>query len=155
MISWPFLLAGVVLWAVLTGGAPDSWLIGMPVIVAISAAMARWSPPSAHRVEWTAVPEFLWFFLRRSLVAGLDVARRTLSPVMPLAPALVTYRTQLGAGAPRVLFAGTLSLLPGSLCVSIENDSLQVHVLDAGQDVKADLGDVERRIAAIFQPALT
>jgi multicomponent Na+:H+ antiporter subunit E len=155
MISWPSLLLGLVVWAVLTGGALDSWLIGVPVTVAIAVVVTRWRPQSAHRVQWGAVPGFLWFFLRRSLVAGVDVARRTLMPVIPLSPAVVTYRTQLGAGAPRVLFAGTLSLLPGSLCVSIDDDCLAVHVLDAEHDVVGDLGEVERRVAAIFQRTLT
>ncbi len=155
MISWSSLLLGVVIWAVLTGGASDSWLIGAPVIVAIAVVVTRWRPQPAHRVQWRAVPGFLLFFMRRSLAAGVDVARRTLSPVIPLSPAVVTYRTLLGAGAPRVLFAGTLSLLPGSLCVSIDDDCLAVHVLDAQHDVVGELGEVERRIAAIFQRTLT
>ncbi len=154
-MPWQSLLAGAIGWFVLSGGDAGSWLIGAPVVVVIAVAVGRWRPERAHPVHWRAVPRFLGFFLSRSLVAGVDVARRTLSPSMPLAPAVLTYRTQLPAGAPRVLFAGTLSLLPGSLGLLVEDDQVTVHVLDHTMDVEEDLQRVERRIAAIFGQVLT
>lgn len=154
-IPWQSLLAGTVGWFVLSSGDVGSWLIGAPVVVVIAVAVSRWRPERAHPVHWRAVPQFLAFFLSRSLVAGVDVARRTLSPAMPLAPAVLMYRTQLPAGAPRVLFSGTISLLPGSLGVLVEDDQVTVHVLDRTQDVEGDLQRVERRIAAMFGQVLT
>ncbi len=149
------MLAGTVGWFVLTGGAPDSWLIGGPVIVLLAIAAGRWRPEPASAVHWAAVPSFVIFFLQRSLVAGIDVARRTLSPAMPLAPGVVLYTTQLPVGAPRVFFAGVLSLLPGSLSVSIDDDRIAVHVLDDTLDTTGDLRQVEQRIASIFRRAAT
>jgi multicomponent Na+:H+ antiporter subunit E len=154
-ISWQSVLAGVVGWYTLSGGAPNSWFIGGPVIVIVAAAVGRWRPEPAHSVQWLAVPPFVAFFLSRSLVAGVDVARRTLSPVMPLSPSVVMYHTRLPAGAPRVLLAGTISLLPGSLSVSMNEERLAVHVLDRMMDTAGDLSQVEQRIAAIFGQAAT
>lgn len=149
-IPFPSILAGTFGWLVLTGGAADSWLIGGPVIVLIAVAVGRWRPQRAHVVHWRAVPSFVLFFFSRSLAAGVDVARRTLLPSMPLSPAVVMYHTLLPAGTPRVLFAGVLSLLPGSLSVSIDNDTIAVHVLDDTMDTTRDLKQVEQHIAAVF-----
>ncbi len=149
-VPFQSMLALTLGWLVLTGGAPDSWLIGGPVIVLVALAVQRWRPERAHSVRWRAVPSFTAFFFARSLAAGVDVARRTLLPAMPLSPAVVSYKTVLPSGAPQVFFAGVLSLLPGSLSVSIHDNIIAVHVLDDSSDTMSDLQQVEQRIAAIF-----
>ncbi len=151
MIPFQSMLAGIIGWWILSGGALGSWLVGGPVVVLVAIAVRRWRPDRAQEVHWPAVPSFVLFFLGRSLIAGVDVARRTLLPSMPLAPAVLSYRTSLPNGTPMVFFAGVVSLLPGSLSVSVNHSTVDVHVLDNAMDTQRDLEQVEQRISAIFR----
>jgi len=138
-------------WWILSEGDPTSWALGAPsVALALVLAHQLRSPAPAVTIRLQAIPGFAWFFVSRSLVAGLDVARRTLAPSLPLAPAMRTVHTTLPTGLPRVLLVGTLSLLPGSLGVSIDDDELTLHVLDERTDVLADVQRTEVRIARLF-----
>lgn len=147
----PLLLA---LWWVLTDGAPDGWSFGV-IAVALSIGALHVATPRETRdvndsLRWTALPAFAWFFLGRSLLAGIDVARRTLSPAMPLSPAIVRYPTELPPGRARVLLVATLTLLPGSLGVDLEDDLVMLHVLDARTDIEHDIRVAERAIGPLF-----
>jgi multicomponent Na+:H+ antiporter subunit E len=144
-------------WWVLSEGDASSWMIGAPT-VAIALVLSHRRPVSgaAPTIRLLALPGFAWFFVSRSLIAGLDVARRTLAPGMPIAPAMRAVHTTLPDGLPRVLLVATLSLLPGSLGVSIEHDEITLHVLDARTDVMADVRRTEARIQRLFtHPAST
>jgi len=98
---------------------------------------------------------FCGFFLVRSVVAGLDVARRLLSPALPIHPGEITMTCYLPEGSPRWLLANTLSLMPGTLSVLLEDNSLLLHCLDTNQSVERDVRDCERRIAAVFGLTIT
>ena len=62
---------------------------------------------------------FAGYFLRESLRGGWDVARRALSPALPMSPALVRFLLRLPPGSARWLFCNTISLLPGTAVVAI------------------------------------
>ena len=66
------------LWWALTGGAADSWLVGVPsVLAATVASQLLWR---RHTGWWSplALLRFVVFFLRESMRGGVDVARRAL-----------------------------------------------------------------------------
>ena len=44
----------------------------------------------------------------------------------------------------------SVSLLPGTLSVAIDQQRLQVHVLNGGQDYLAGLQQLEQRVSRIF-----
>jgi multicomponent Na+:H+ antiporter subunit E len=69
---------------------------------------------------------------------------------MPLQPMLVEYRTELPAGAPRVVFANVISLLPGSLCADLEDDVLTLHLLAESAADRRALQRLERTIGHLF-----
>ena len=136
------------LWWVLTEGAPNSWLVGVPVVLlAVLASEAllpgvSWSLPGAVRF----VPFFLW----HSLHGGVDVARRALHPRLPISPELFDYRWRLPPGLPRVFMANTVSLLPGTLSAELDEEYLRVHVLDQTGNFVSGLAVVEARVARLF-----
>jgi multicomponent Na+:H+ antiporter subunit E len=138
-------------WWILAEGDPSSWAIGVPTVaLAVWASHRVGVDSSAPPLRYRALPGFALFFASRSLVAGLDVARRTVSPDLPIAPRLLSVPTSLPAGLPRVLLVAVLSLMPGSLGVSLEHDDIVLHVLDARTDVTADVRRTEARIARLF-----
>lgn len=137
-------------WWVVVEGRPGSWAVGAPVVAAAALVAALVVPFPRRRVRPLGALRFLAYFAVQSLKGGLDVARRALSPALPIAPGFVTIRTTLPPGAPRVLFADTVSLLPGSLTVDVRDDEVLVHGLDAGPALLADARDLERRVADLF-----
>lgn len=137
-----------VLWWLLTGGAPDSWLIGLPVVLAASwLSMTLWTGPALSLV---GVLRFVPWFMWQSLAGATDVAIRAFRPRMPLAPGLVRHRLRLPEGVARVSLANVVSMQPGTLSADLVDDELLIHTLDAGNDMHAMVLDLEPRIAAVF-----
>lgn len=137
------------IWVALSGGATSSWLIGGPAVALALIASLSLIPPTAF--AWLALLRFVPFFLFRSLVGGMDVARRAFHPRLPIAPGLFEYPMQLPTGLPQVFMANVISLLPGTLSAELENDILKLHVLDVQSDVAAELRAVEAYTADIFR----
>lgn len=137
------------LWWLLTGGDPGSWAVGVPVIAAALVVRRRLNPFPAARVCPVGIVRFLAFFFRASLVGGVDVAWRAFHPRLPLTPGLVDYTLRLRSPAERILAAGTVSLLPGSLSAELDQDRLTVHALDLELPVTRQLGELEARIAGL------
>lgn len=136
------------LWVILTDADVTSWGVGIPVVLFATWLSERTG--SRIRINYLAFFKFLPVFLFRSIVAAFDVARRTLAPRLLVSPGVVTYEVGLPAGLSRVVFMNTLSLLPGTLSLVLEENYLTVHVLDAGRDHPAELARLEQTMARIF-----
>ncbi|MDJ0956835.1 MAG: Na+/H+ antiporter subunit E [Arenicellales bacterium] len=149
--SWAlrcFVLAG--LWVVISDGDTSSWLIGVPAVVVAAWASTELGPRENRKVSLLGALGFVSFFLFESLRGGLDVARRTLTPVLKIQPGFLTYTCRLPAGGPRILFANCVSLLPGTLTAEFQDDVLTVHVLDTDAQSELELQRLEEAIAAVF-----
>nr|WP_281349798.1 Na+/H+ antiporter subunit E [Marichromatium bheemlicum] len=138
------------LWSILAGTDPASWVIGIPTVLLATYLSLSLSSPARRRPRLLALLRFLPYFLGQSLRGGLDVALRVLSPQLRIDPGFVDYRTQLTDPAARVLFLDTISLLPGTLGADIRRQWVRVHALDISSDVRPELVELERRIAALF-----
>ncbi len=140
------LLAG--LWLILTNGA--GLLFGVFVVVPVAWVWHRLFPPTGFLVSPLRLPGFVLWFIYASLMAGIDVGRRILTPSLPLSPGLLSVPLQLPDGSPRWLLANLLSLIPGTLSVELGNNELTLHCLDTRNDTVSEVADVERRIARLF-----
>ncbi len=140
--------AFALVWWALSGGVPSSWWIGAPAV--LLAALASVALVPRVGASWSGVLRFVPFFAWRSLLGGVDVARRAFHPRLPIAPGLVEHALRLPPGLPRVFMANTVSLLPGTLSAELADDVLTVHVLDREKDAGADLAAVERAVARLF-----
>lgn len=140
-----FLFAFV--WWLLTEGRADSWGVGAVAITLALWASLKLAPPAGFALSPAGVLRFALFFLIESIRGGTQVALAALSPRLPLAPDCVPVRMRLPAGLPRVLLMNTLNLLPGTVSVTAEGDTLWLHVLDARQPVADEVATVEAHIA--------
>ncbi|MEE4661409.1 MAG: Na+/H+ antiporter subunit E [Halieaceae bacterium] len=136
------------LWGVLTGFQPDSWLLGGPAVLLATWLSLALLPPVAFRP--LPVPGLLAYFTWHSVLGAVDVARRALAPRLQIAPTLISYKTSLPAGLPRVLFLNTISLTPGTLGADLQDDMLFVHVIDAAGDHDTALAGLEARLMQVF-----
>ena len=92
---------------------------------------------------------YLGWFLVALIGANLDLARRVLSPSLPLRPAVVEVRTRLRSRLGRLLLANSITLTPGTLSVDVRGDRILVHWIDVSPG--ADLEAATRHIAAGFE----
>lgn len=137
-------------WWALTEGDPAGIGFGLAAVPLVALVSLRFFPPTPRSPQLLAALIFGGYFLLRSVVAGVDVARRLLSPRLPIRPGYVTYTTSLPAGSPRWLLANVLSLLPGTLSVTLRGDQLELHCLDTALPVREDVASTELRIARMF-----
>ncbi len=131
------------LWLVLAGAN-----LGDVPAAAAAIAAATWTSlhllePSRSRRSPRAIARLTLLFLYHSVVAGVDVAGRALSPRLPLHPGFVAYPTRLSRGVRRNVFTALTSLLPGTVPAGEENGQIVYHCLDVTQPVVADLAAEE------------
>ena len=132
------------LWIILTGGNPADLVAGSLAALAATWASLRLLPPGTARVRLTALARLALRFLRQSIVAGVDVARRALDPRLPLHPGFVVYPVSLPPGPAQNVFTTLMSLLPGTVPTgSLAEGRLLIHCLDVEQPVVAQLAAEE------------
>ncbi len=141
----------LVLWMILSGGDPADLVAGVVAALAATWASLRLLPPGTSRLRPAALARLALRFLRQSVVAGADVARRALDPRLPLRPGFVLYPVGLPPGPARNMFTTLMSLLPGTVPTgSDERGRLLIHCLDVEQPVAAQLAAEEARFARVI-----
>lgn len=96
-----------------------------------------------------AFVRYLGALLVALLRANLDMARRVLTPSLPLRPAIVRIKTTLQSDLGRLILANSITLTPGTLSIDIDGDELLVHWVDCPPDT--DMQQVTEAIAGAFQ----
>jgi multicomponent Na+:H+ antiporter subunit E len=139
-----------VVWWVVAEADPSGWVFGVPFVVLATAASLALTPSREWRIRPLGALRYAGYFVQQSVLGGIDVSLRAIKPSMPLSPRIVRYRMRLAPEHARVLFADTVSLLPGTLSSGFEGETLMVHVLDCELDVERSLRDVEERVADVF-----
>lgn len=115
------------------------------VIGLLASGVAVWAslrllPPSTERLRAVALARFAGHFVRESLVAGFDVARRAFDPRLPLKPGYLVIPSRLPPGTWRAAFGALTSLVPGTLPVGADLEgNLVYHCLDLDQPLAASL----------------
>lgn len=142
------LLLGV--WWTFTEGDLSGTGFGLVIVILVAAVSMRIFPPGSARVHPVSFSLFVLFFLGRSVVAGIDVARRLLSPSLPVNPGYFKVHLSLPEGSPRWLLANALSLMPGTLSVSLDGPRLELHCLDVHNSVEEEVRAVEQKVARVF-----
>ena len=145
----------LLVWWALTEGDPSGAGFGLVITLSVTLISLRLVPPGTARVRVVPCVQFLLFFMGRSVAAGIDVARRLLSPALPVSPGYLTVYLTLPEGGPRWLLANTLSLMPGTLSVHLDGHRLDLHCLDTRDPIERDVRAVEWKVAQVFGLAHT
>ncbi len=148
-----FVLA-LVLWLGLTASTAPAELVTGLLVAAVAALLAADRPPVLGGIRLSvgaplALLRYLLVFFLALLRANLDMARRVLSPGLPLRPAVVRVRTALASDLGRLVLANSITLTPGTLTVDVDGDQLLVHWIDCPPG--SDLEGHTRVIAADFE----
>lgn len=144
----------VLLWILLTGDMGTQELSAAVVAGVLVAALAgpRLSIFTGIRFS-AAAPVHLVLYVGHFLVAlvraNLDMAKRVLSPSLPLRPAVVEVETRLASSLGRLLLANSITLTPGTLTIDIIGDRLLVHWIYCPPGT--DLAQATRSISESFE----
>jgi len=142
------------IWWVIAGGAPSSWILGGPAVLAAAWTARRLETDMGVRLSFAGLSPFIPFFLWESLRGGVDVALRTLGPRLRVRPGFARYQMRLASPSARVFFANCASLLPGTLAAELEGDWLTMHALSTEADGNPELRRLERAVARLFSEDL-
>ena len=135
------------------------WVVLMPspepadlAVGALAAAGATWVsvrllPPESGSLRFGVLLALMPHLLWEAVLAGIDVARRALSPRVALDPGFVNCPLGFPPGLARNTFATITSLLPGTVPVGEGDELLVYHCLDVSQPVVEQLGVEERLFA--------
>jgi multicomponent Na+:H+ antiporter subunit E len=144
-----FLVFSVLLWIV-TEGHPGALPLAAGVVLAAAMTSLALLPPDVLRFRLVGLLGFAPWFIGEAVRGGLDVASRAFHPDLPLEPGFLEHRIELPSGPAPVFLANTISLLPGTLSVSLSGRLLRIHALDVGQPLQARLERLEKRVAGLF-----
>ena len=107
--------------------------------------------PMLSPKKWLYSLWYVIFLFIEILKANFDVARRVISPKIPINPGIVTVKTKLKTAMGRMILANSITLTPGTLTVDIDEDTLYIHWIDVtNMDEKA----ATEKIVASFEKYL-
>jgi multicomponent Na+:H+ antiporter subunit E len=127
-------VAGVsmMLWILLTGSFNSQELIAGAVASFLITFLfaSRLTIFTGFRFSWLA-PVYILSYLANFLIAlmrsNFDLAKRILSPTLPIRPEMVEVKTVLKSPLAKLMLANTITLTPGTLVVDVVGDRMQVH----------------------------
>ncbi|MFP4664857.1 MAG: Na+/H+ antiporter subunit E [Bacteroidales bacterium] len=91
---------------------------------------------------------YLFVFLFELIRSNLDVARRVLSPSLPINPGIVNVKTKLQSPMARMILTNSITLTPGTLTVDIIDDTIYIHWIDVSSE---DREEATRKIVDRFE----
>jgi multicomponent Na+:H+ antiporter subunit E len=170
--SLPRTLALVVIlsvfWLLLSGRTTLPFFIMMAVSVGLVVLMnperpfgsrapglPRGGAEAARSV--VALFRYLGWLVWNVVVANVDVARRILSPSMPVRPMFMAFRTDIRSDVGQVMVANSITLTPGTVTVDMQDGVYLVHALHPDTAGAVTSGALQNVVAPIFgegpQPA--
>lgn len=92
---------------------------------------------------------YLGWLGREIVKSNIDVARLILNPRLQISPKVFTVKASQKSDLGRVTYANSITLVPGTVAMNVEEDVITVHALT--QEAAADLqrGEMDRRVCAM------
>ena len=148
-----FLLLGLLLGAIwlLLSGLFKPLLLGLAVV---SVLLTLWLSARMDIVDTehhpvTAALRYIpyWPWLAVEIVkSSVDVARRVLSPSLPIQPTVFEVRVSQRTTMGRVVMANSITLTPGTVTMDVDGDRLTVHTLSRETIDYFTEGEMDRRV---------
>jgi len=148
------LLCNLLLWFLLTGTLSADELIAGALVSTVVAflTLERTSIFSAINISFQAPVSLLLYlfeFYRALIVANFDMARRVITPSLPINPDIISIKTNLKSDLGKMLLANSITLTPGTLSVDVDGDEIMVHWIDCPPG--CDTNQATQLIAASFE----
>jgi multicomponent Na+:H+ antiporter subunit E len=162
-MSWRAVVQFVLLLAfwLLLSGHYDPLFVGMGVVSAavvtavthplLAPALGR--PLGGLRVlprrTWRYVVYIGWL-VSRIPPAGLQIAYHVLHPRVPIDPGVLRFRTGLQSPTARTILANSITLVPGTMTLEVDEDEFVVHAFIPSAVDDLASATMQNKIADIF-----
>ncbi len=143
-----FILSGT--WLLLSGHTNPLLLsLGLLSVAAVVACASRLEVLDDESVPVHLLPgliRYVPWLIGQVIRSNLDVARRIVSPELPIHPSVIkvdaTHHTEVG----RVTYANSITLTPGTISLDVSAETIEVHALteDAANDLMS--GEMARQV---------
>ncbi len=90
---------------------------------------------------WSKVA-FLFVFFVELVKANIDVAKRVLSPSLPINPGIIRVKTKLTEDMDKLWLANAITLTPGTMTLDIKDDNLFIHWIDVKETDREKAGEM-------------
>lgn len=118
-----YMLIGAVLVGVVTYLTNDLFYAALQQGASLYAAVSN-----IFRQIWRFLLYIPWL-LSRIVMANVQVAMIVLNPKMPVAPALLVFKTTMLKGMARVTLANSITLTPGTITADLAKDTYVIHTI--------------------------
>jgi multicomponent Na+:H+ antiporter subunit E len=119
---------------------------GVPLLSEVLGA-----PEDTPRIDLLRLAAYIAWLLTRIPGAAVDVALSILMPSRRPEPGVVRFTTGLHSPAARTLLANSITLVPGTMTLSVDGGEFVVHALSPRATEDLASAEVQRRIARIFR----
>ena len=132
IVNWIFLFlvwlmfTSTLFWQEVLIGAVISMLISLASIRLFTCCtLSILNPVKIFWMVW-----YFFVFLKLLIIANLDVAKRVISPSLPINPGIVKFKTKLKTNYSKMVLANSITLTPGTLSVDVVGDTFYIHWID-------------------------
>jgi multicomponent Na+:H+ antiporter subunit E len=153
-----FIIATVLLfitWILLSGVATQELIFGGITAVIISLIfLSRLTILGDIKLSFKAFMygiSYFFLFSWELLKSNLDVAKRVISPKLPINPGIVKVKTKLKTPLGRAFLANSITLTPGTLTVEMRDEYFYIHWIDVSS---TDINSATEAIVAKFEKYL-
>ena len=119
------------------------------VVVAIARRMGivdqEGAPVELPLRALSYLPWLLWEIVK----SNVDIARRILTPSLPVNPRLIKIKAGQRTDIGRVIYANSITLTPGTVTVGVEGDELTIHALTEEAADSLQTGEMNRRVTRL------
>jgi multicomponent Na+:H+ antiporter subunit E len=149
-----FIFLGI-FWLLLTINSQPELIVGL-IIAAVLAILFgnRHSVFAELRCSPRAILSMVIYsfvFISELIKSNLDVAKRVVSPNLPINPGIVKVKTKLTSRLGRMILANSITLTPGTLTVETDEDNFYIHWIDVTSE---DIEEATRKIVRKFEKYL-
>jgi len=92
---------------------------------------------------------YLPWLIKEITLANIDVAKRVLTPKMPINPRMIRVRASQKSDLGRVIYANSITLTPGTVSVDMQGEEIVVHALTSEAADEDKSGDMDRRVTKL------
>ena len=140
-----------VIWVLLNQKFTSEVLISGGVVAFIVGLIFCYSCDIYSDLKLTPKSILYWFiyifvFIGELVKSNFDVARRVISPKLPINPGIVEVRTKLKSKMGRMILTSSITLTPGTFTVELLDDRIFVHWLDVkSENIEEDTNMIVRK----------
>ena len=139
-------------WIIFNGNITLEILIFGVVIAAVMLAFMCKFMDYSLKKELNVYKKSIWFFvyvgllIREIIKSNLAIIPRILTVEEEMEPVIVKFRTSLKSDFTRMLLANSITLTPGTITISLEEDEYTIHCLDTSLAEGLENSDIEKAL---------